>query len=348
MRKVCLIYTGGTIGGLCKEGSPSLRYDASIDKFRNELIKKLPRWTHNISWDCQSPFRRLSEDIIPDDWLKIAFSVDTAIKSGYKGIIIAHGTDTMAYSAAAISLMIQNPPIPIVFTGANKTLFTKNTDAIQNISHALLLASQHVSGHFLSFAGTTRGSSKILSSTNFRKDAKREDCFQPAYSPPIGFIKNPFSLTRLKPKIVFNLFNQVKSKNNYTLKIGIDPDVAIFELYPGFKPIIIDNVVKQGIKGVVLSGYGSGTVCSRGKFSIIPAVKRLINNRIPVFVVSQHYGSISLENYGSSAGLQKFGAIGLINMTKEVAVAKLMWVISQVSDFSKICNLMTTPIANEL
>jgi len=349
MRNVCLIYTGGTIGGLCKKGSNSLRYDASIDKFRDELRNRLPWWTYNITWDCQSPFRLLSEDIIPEDWLKIAFSVDAAIKSGYKGIIIAHGTDTMAYSAAAISLMIQNPPIPIVFTGANKSLFTKNTDAVQNISHALLFASQqNVSGHFLSFAGTTRGRSIILSSTNFRKDAKREDCFQPAYIPPIGFIKHPFSLTRLKPVIVSNLLNQVKLEKNYTLKIGIDPAVAIFELYPGFKPIIIDNVVKQGVKGVILSGYGSGTVCSRGKFSIISAVKRLINNKIPVFVVSQHYGNISLENYGSSAGLQKIGAIGLINMTKEVAVAKLMWVLSQVSDFSEVCNLMTSPIANEL
>jgi len=349
MKHICLIYTGGTIGGLSKDGSNSLKYDASIDKFTVELRNKLPRWTNHISWDCQSPFQRLSENIIPEDWLKIAFSVDSAIKAGYKGIIIAHGTDTMAYSAAAITLMIQNPPIPIVFTGSNKSLFTKNTDAVQNISHALLLANQqHVSGHFLSFSGSTRGISSILSSTKFRKDANRKDCFQPAYSPPIGFIKHPFSLTRLKPRIVSNLFNKVKLKKNYTTKIGIDSAVASLELYPGFKPNIIDSLVKLGIKGVILSGYGSGTVCSKGRFSIIPSVKRLITNGIPVFVVSQHYGSISLENYGSSASLQKFGVIGLDNMTKEVAVTKLMWVLSQVSDFSKVCNLMTAPLVNEL
>ncbi|CAN2042550.1 L-asparaginase [Candidatus Magnetomoraceae bacterium gMMP-15] len=355
MNLIHIIYTGGTIGGMREDIDKPVKSRTTVNDFEMVLRERLPSWTKKVEWKIKSPFCKLSEDFIPDDWNNLAESAHEGIQAGAKGIVIAHGTDTLTYSAAALSMMLQNPPVPIIFTGSNNPLFTTHdkkidpeTDIFQNMSHALLLASKtKMRGVFVSFSGASNGRSLILPGTRVKKEAYRTDRFQPVFGePPIGEINNT-------PEIVINqsALSKIKSKTiegKYRCCLGVNSSVAYFTLYPGFMPHLIDFAIKQGIKGIIIGGYGTGTICSKDSYSIITSVKKAVNQRIPVFITSQHYGMVSLKAYGSSDELKQAGAIGLKYMTSEAALAKLMWVLSQESEFDNILKLMKTPIAGEI
>src|ERR1700690_2253006 len=166
MRKISIIYTGGTIGGQRFSNSVVIKSN-TLKKFSEILANKMPDWASSLRYEIVSPFRKLSENFEPNDWVVLANSIQDAIGGGAEALFIAHGTDTLMYSAAAVSMMFQNPPIPIVFTGSNDPIEDKDTDAIQNLSHALWLANEVTLKKVLvSFSGTPDGESLVLSGVN--------------------------------------------------------------------------------------------------------------------------------------------------------------------------------------
>ncbi len=343
MAHIKIIYTGGTIGSVASSNN-TLDREYTKKNFENILKNELPSWTKYIDWEVKGILRKLSEQIEPQDWVLIAETADKAIQDGFDGLVIAHGTDTLLYTAAALSFMLQAPPIPIVITGSNLPINNKSTDAIQNLSHALYFAAKNVmNGVFISFAGTKNGDSVVLNGRYAKKIAVKADCFQPVIHPPIGHIKSGRLIS--KPTVQYNvkyassIFHPTASIG-YRAIISICSSLAYFTLYPGFDTTLISYSVEKGAKAVILSAYGVGTVCTSGKFSIIDCIKEIIQKRIPVFVVSQHYGTIKPENYESSALLKKEGVIPLIDTTPEVAIALVMWALSQTTDYDKVAQIV--------
>jgi glutamyl-tRNA(Gln) amidotransferase subunit D len=349
MNQLLLIYTGGTIGGVAPtdEDIQAVQHDRNAKKFFESVKKNLPRCVKNI--DCQiiSPFRKLSEQMTPTDWDKLASSVDSAIQNGFRAVVIAHGTDTLSYSAAALSMMLQNPPIPIVFTGSNKPLEAEGTDAIQNLAHAFYFAANtDLHGVFVTFAGSPNGRSLILKGVRVRKDASRSDAFQPTHGKAIGQISSGFLS---KMYIDLNISEpRISGEDNYHPCLGISDAVEMFDLYPGFnKNILTSAVSDRGVKAIILSAYGLGTACTEGEHGLAETLKKLINAGVPIFIISRHFGKINLSQYGSSAMLERIGCVGLGSMTPETALAKLMWVVARKNTFDEIRELMLKDIAGE-
>ncbi len=342
--KIKLIYAGGTIGGVKNGNGETVEYESAPKKFEEVLREKLPKWAKRIEWELESTFRKLSENVVPKDWETLVKKIDAAICSGYRAVVVAHGTDTMIYSATAAAIMLHNVQVPIIFSGANEPLRSEETDAVQNLSHALLVASERLlTGVFISFAGSRNGVSLVLEPNDVRKEAYRLDCFQPVWDRPIAMVGRGSLFVKPRLKIIRNPSigpEFLERIGNYQACIGIEPNVSLFQLHPGFSPNVIEEAVKRGTKGIILSAYGVGTACIEGEFSLLNTIKNTCKRDIPVFIVSQHYGSVRTRAYSSSVKMEGVGATPLGRMTAEWSLVKLMWALSQVSKYSDVVDLM--------
>lgn len=356
MNKIDLIYTGGTIGGDTREIGP-ISKDLSRSTFEYNIKKILPSSiTNNINSIVSTSVNKLSENMQPSDWTTIAKKVDELYLNGSKGIVIAHGTDTMSYSSAAISYMLRGIKIPIVLTGSNLPLTDKNTDAIQNISDAICAAAEGtLKGVFIVFSGTKKSESIIHIGTKVRKLYRKSDnifIFKSINHKHLGEIKSNIITTDRKVVINNkNLYNDISTKINetdYIFSDAIKEKIQFFKLFPGFDPKHIECCIDNKVQGMILELYGSGTACIEGNCSILNPLKKAKNNNIPIFAVSQNNGKIGNDIYKSEEKLNEFGVVGLGDMTPEAAIPKLMWALGNNEDTNAIKKVMQTNIFFEI
>ena len=316
-------------------------HDRTARNFEASVRQRLPLYARKYQWDIICPFRKLSEQVCPSDWIKLAEAVDDSIRKGYEGIVVAHGTDTLIFSSAALSIMLRNPPVPILITGSNIPLESKDTDATQNIGHALYAANTLTYGGVLvSFAGTPKGESILCYGPKVRKDASREDVFQPARGPAYGRVSSGglFGKPRIKLEDVASA--ATPSAGKYEAIIAVDDHVAYFSIYPGFRPKYLTSVADMGIRAIVLGLYGVGTLCTEQEYSLIPPLRELRSAGVAIVLVSQHYGTIELEEYGSSTSLRNLDCIKLPNYTPEVAIVRTMWALGQCQTVEDLKSLL--------
>jgi L-asparaginase type I len=358
MPKLRIIYTGGTIGG--KPGSMGeIKVDIKWKRFIELLYKKYPSLKRdlerkNVELSHDAPIREFSENIIPSDWTKIAKSVDNAIKERIDSIVIAHGTDTMCYTSAALSFMLQGIKIPVVLTGSSIPLEMEGTDAVTNMHDAIRVAlDKQFKGIFLVFSGIINQPSDIHLGCRVRKVKFYDNCFESVNVDVIGKFKKGFLFKMLRMKIVnrqlLDHVVEINDKKDYQLKNNINDNVSFFKVYPGFNPKLIDYVIKEkGTNGIILELYNSGTGCIKNKYSLLKSLENAKSKNIPVFITSQQKGSITMDLYNSSAELKKHGAVPLNSMITEVAIPKLMWVLGQTSSKEEVIELMLTNICGEM
>jgi L-asparaginase/Glu-tRNA(Gln) amidotransferase subunit D len=249
MPKLRIIYVGGTIGG--KEGpGGEIKVDFKWKPFRDLLYKKYPSLKRdlerkNVELSHDSPIREFSENMIPSDWTKIAKSVDKAIKEKIDSIVIAHGTDTMCYTSAALSFMLQGIKIPVVLTGSNIPLETEGTDAVTNMHDAIRVAlDKRFKGVFLVFSGIDNQPSNIHLGCRVRKVKFSGNCFESVNVDVIGKFKKRLLFKKLTMKIVnrqlLNKVIELNDKKDYQLKNNINDNISFFKVYPGFNSELID------------------------------------------------------------------------------------------------------------
>lgn len=362
MRELRIIYTGGTIGGKLSLQSNIIEQDIKRVPFIN-LLEKFPSLKdvlrqEKVQLSSVTPIKKFSENVTPFDWSAIAKSVYDACLEGVEAVVVAHGTDTMSYTAAALSFMLQGVKIPVILTGSNYPMEMKKTDAIRNIQDAIKVAlDKRFKGVFLVFSGVENKPSDIHLGTRVRKEKFFENCFKTVNTDIIGTIcrKHFWDTTEVIKIINKKLFNEVtelNTTNNFELKNNIVDKISFFKIYPGFNPEIIDYVVdKKETKGIILEVYNSGTACVEGKkYSILKSIERasLTNNYIPVFITSQHEGKVLMDTYVSSKELKEAGAIPLKDMITESAIPKLMWALGQVDSQKEVINLMLHNISGEI
>jgi len=358
MPKLRIIYVGGTIGG--KEGpGGEIKVDFKWKKFISLLYKKYPPLRRdverkNVELSHDAPIREFSENMIPSDWTKIAKSVDKAVKEKIDSIVIAHGTDTMCYTSAALSFMLQGIKIPVVLTGSNIPLEAEGTDAVTNIHDAIRVAlDKRFKGVFLGFSGINNQPSDIHLGCRVRKVKFHDNCFESVNVDMIGKFKKRFLSKKLTMKIVNRqLLNQVieiNDKKDYQLKSNINDNISFFKVYPGFNPELIDYVIKKKeTKGIILELYNSGTGCIKNKYTLLKSLENAKSKNIPVFVTSQQEGSVTMDSYSSSIEIKNSGAVPLRSMITEAAIPKLMWVLRQTSSKEEVIELMLTNICGEM
>ena len=347
--KISLISTGGTIASKIDYRTGGVTSILSA----KDLYTSIPELSLYASIDTEILLNDYSENIGPKQWNLIADKIIEKINIGiYDGIVVSHGTDTMSYTAAALSFALQDLPIPVVLVGSQRSSDRPSSDASSNLIAAVIFATQlDYSGVFVSMHGSI-SDEKIHChlGTRVRKNhTSKRDAFKSIDISPIAIVKED---QIEKQKIPSNIILQKKNKHkkinkefNVIPKIKFDDKVFLLKYYPGLNPLLIKNIQKLGYKIIIIEGTGLGHI-NRNFFSYL---KEVIESGMLVFMTSQCiWGRTNLNVYDTGRDLKKIGVISLSNMLSETAMVKAMWLLANYSDSNYIRNKMQENISNEI
>ena len=331
--KISILGTGGTIASRIdyKTGAVNPAFSAE------ELYSIIPELSDYANINTELISNIASEQMNPEDWKNMAEKVIEKIRDENQGIIIGHGTDTMAYTSAALSFALVNCPIPVILTGAQRSTDRPSSDASLNMISSVIVASKNqLNGVYLAMHSSIEDNEvSIHCGTRVRKNhTSRRDAFQSIGIEPIAIV-NQGNVTINKK------FNE--NKNKFEIKVNFDENVSLLKFHPGFNPKIIDSIVDSNAKGIILEGTGLGHVNSKCN----SAIKRAIDKGMFVGMTSQCLnGRIKMTVYSAGRDLRKLGVIPLEDMLPETALVKLMWAYGNYKD-EEIQKIMTTNIAGE-
>ena len=329
MKKLLIIGTGGTIAGAkTEQGYKSV---LKIDEILKLAKIKLE---NGYKIDSTNIMNIDSTLIHPEDWEIIAKEVFKALDD-YDGIIITHGTDTLAYTASMLSFMIKNLNKPIVFTGSMLPITENESDAPRNIRTAIKFAMEDVAGVFVAFMDKI-----MLGCRTSKVRALGLNAFMSINYPDVAYVKGE--------KILYNIPKEKFQPNGSPeLDTKYDPRVVVLKVTPGLGGEIIDAVLDAGYKGIVLEGYGAGGLPYR-KSNLLGKIKE-IAPKIPVIMTTQAlYDGVDMRKYEVGRKALETGSIPAKDMTKEATTTKLMWALGHTKDVEKIREIMHTNYVNEI
>ena len=299
---------------------------------------------------AKSLFFISSEDTTPTHWQKIAQAAADEIKDGAQGVVVTHGTDTMSYSSAALSFMLQHLPCPVIFTGSQRSSDRSSSDAALNMQAALLGADSDLSGVFICMHENLSDDACLLHfGAKVRKmHTSRRDAFRSINCAPAArVLPLQAKFERISP------LAQVRNPGPLSLDTKLNQNVALLYTYPGMRPELIASLSKYD--GVVIAGTGLGHVPSntssdKDAMPIIKEVSNLISSGIPVVMAPQAInGRINLNVYSSGRVLREAGAIGhLCDFTPETAYVKLMWVLAREKKMERVREMMEKNLVGEI
>ena len=347
--KIALISTGGTIASKIDYRTGGVTSVLSA----KDLYTSIPELSLYASIDTEILFNEYSENIGPMQWHLISSKIIEKINSGnYDGIIISHGTDTMGYTAAALSFALQDLPIPVILVGAQRSSDRPSSDASSNLIASVIFATQlNYSGVFVAMHGSISDKEIYCHiGTRVRKNhTSKRDAFKSIDISPIAIVQDDLVIRQKIPSHIIlhkkKNRNKINKKFNIISKTKFDDRVFLLKYYPGFNPILIENVQKLGYKVIIIEGTGLGHI-NKNCFSYL---KEAIASGMLVFMTSQCiWGRTNLNVYDTGRDLQKIGIIPLSNMLCETAMVKAMWLLANYNDLDYIRNKMQENISNEI
>ena len=335
--KVVIMSTGGTIASRVDYRTGAVRSAISA----SDLYGVVPELADLAQVDTQIVLSIYSENLTPKHWTQIAEAAAKNIEEDAKGIVIAHGTDTMAYTAAALSFALQNLPVPVVVVGAQRSSDRPSSDAATNLIGAVNAAA------YGPFAEVVIGMHETVADTNivFNRGTRvrkchtsRRDTFKAVNSLPLA------KSTDSGLKMLTSNYRKRDSNSKLVLKPQFSSDVALVKFYPGMDPSVIDFYVKKGVRGILLEGSGLGHVSKVCFDSIGTAV----SSGVFVALSSQCiWGRVNMNVYDTGRDLLALGVIPTDDMFPETALVKLMWSLGQTSNIEEAKKLFKTNIAEE-
>jgi glutamyl-tRNA(Gln) amidotransferase subunit D len=334
---VVIMSTGGTIASRVDYRTGAVRSALSA----SDLYGVVPELSDVAQVDTEIVFSLYSENITQKHWKELAETVAKRIEAGVDGVVIAHGTDTMAYTSAALSFALQNLPVPVIVVGAQRSSDRPSSDAATNLIGAVKAAGE---GPFaevgLAMHETVSDIAiAIHRGTKVRKcHTSRRDTFKSI---------NGFPMARVKNQQVTMLTNQYQHRDTskkLVLKPNFSEKAALIKFYPGLDPAIIDWYVDKGVRGILLEGSGLGHV-SKYCFD---SIKNAVAKGVVVALASQCiWGRVNMNVYDTGRDLLSFGVIPMDDMFPETALVKLMWVLGQTDNTQEAVKLLKTNIAGE-
>lgn len=336
--KVKLFGTGGTIASRL-----DYRTGAVIPAFSpGELYGSVPELADICNLSTEKVFAVFSENMGPKQYKALAIAIGKEIENGVDGIIIAHGTDTLHHTAAALTYMVQNLPIPVVLVGSQRSSDRPSSDAALNLMHSAVAAGHgEIAEVMVCMFGPTSDEYGFLHrGTRVRKmHSSYRSTFRTLGDTPLA------TVTRKGVKSIKKQFNHRRKDKNVKILPFFEEKVTILYYYPNMQADIIDALVNCGYKGIIIAGTGLGHVNK----PVYPALKRAIEKGVNIFMTVQTlWGYTHMFVYDTGRDLMAMGVVPLDNMLPEAAYIKLGWALGQTTDREKVIDIMRTPINNEI
>lgn len=313
-KKVCILYTGGTIGMVPTDRgyAPKKGYFQSLlDEIVQLRYEDMPQWDL-VEFDPLLD----SSDVAVDEWNSIGQAISSRYDE-YDGFVVLHGTDTMAYSASALSFMLEGLDKPVVFTGSQIPMCQVRSDGRDNLINSILIASQGIANEVcIFFAG------KLIRGNRATKTSADDlIAFTSPNYPPLASVGIDITYNR-------RALNRPMPTTDFTLHKMEHVPIAVLKLFPGMRFDLFEPLVTQDMKAVILEAFGSGNIPSRNT-ALIDSIHRATENGSLIAVCSQCYaGTARLGTYATSGELKDSGAVSCLDMTTEAAVAKLYYLFS--------------------
>ncbi len=336
---VTIIGAGGTIASRVEYQTGAVKPAFSTE----ELANAIPELENIAIINSKMAFNIFSEDMKPSNWIEIAEIVGKEIRSGVDGVVITHGTDTMHFSAAALAFMLENLPIPVVFTGAQRSSDRPSSDAAINLISSVIFASRGLAAEVtLCMHGVLDDNlCYVHRGVRVRKmHSSRRDTFRSIGTPPLASVKDGNIHYLIK-----EFFKRDPHKEeNFLIKAKFDEKTALIYTYPGMHKEILETLIDKGIHGIVIAGTGLGHVPEY----ILESIRRGIEENV-IFVMTTQclWGPVNMNVYERGRTLQRMGVLSGESMLPETAYVKLGWVLANVEEKKEISKLLLTNLRYE-
>ncbi len=328
MKKVLLLTTGGTIAA--RKGEQGLAPDIKCQ----DILQMLPELEGFFKIESRDILNLDSSNIQPEEWQYIA-EIVTEMLPKYDGIIITHGTDTMAYTASALSYMLQNLCKPVVLTGAQIPIERMFTDAKRNLQTAFAAVNAGVEGVTIAFDDKIINGCRAVKVRTLGFNA-----FESISAPYLGEV--------YADGIHVYAHNMDRKRDTFCLKKELCTDVFLLKLIPGTNPEIFDRLLDMKYRGIVIEAFGAGGTHFERR-NLIPKLKKLVENGISIVACSQClYEKSDFSMYEVGRKLLECGVIPGRDMTTEAIVTKLMWALGQTEDPKEVRAIFNTDYAGEV
>ena len=327
MKHILMIGTGGTIAsGVTAEGlAPELTSE--------QLLREVPGIAKICRVDCRQLFTIDSTNMTPKHWIKLAQIIREEY-ANYDGFVITHGTDTIAYTAAALSYLIQNSEKPIVLTGAQKPIGFETTDSRVNMTDAFLCATRDMPGVQIVFNGKV-----IIGTRACKTHSKSFQAFSSINFPYLAVMQDGRILRYIShaPTEFVRFYDQLNER------------VGVLKLIPGMQTDVLDYLLEKN-DAVIIESFGVGGLPSYDYADFYACIRRHTAKGKLVIMTTQ------VSNEGSDLAVyhvghrlkSETGVLEAYDMTTEAVVAKVMWILAQTKDFEQIRKLFYTPVAFDL
>lgn len=336
--RVTLLGTGGTIASRL-----DYRTGAVIPAFTpGELYGAVPELADICNLTTRKLFGVFSENMAAEQYLVLARAIGDEIAAGVDGIVIGHGTDTMGHTAAILSFMVQNSPVPIVLVGSQRSSDRPSSDAALNLIHAVRAAAYgDIAEVVISMFGPTSDRYGLLHrGTRCRKmHSSYRNTFRTVGDIPLAMVS--------RDDFVYLTDDYLKRDpaRRVTIDAVYDDRTTILYYYPGMRPDLVDALLEKGYRGIVIAGTGLGHVNK----PLYPALRRAIEAGVHVVMTVQTlWGYTQMYVYDTGRDLLDIGVVPLDNMLPETALMKLSWVLAHTDDRDEVMRMMRRPINHEI
>lgn len=342
-----IVHTGGTIGAVAVIRGESRAAEQGEPEHAIQLVRDVVDALAANLISVSQPVQRFSEDLVPADWVQIAGTIRRDVsEQSLTGVLVLHGTDTMTYTAAALSFLLADLPVPIVLTGANTPPNEKHSDAAKNVHDAIIALQALGPGTYVAFAGAPELPGWVHVGTRVQKAATAGRTFVSSGCRPVA-------------KIVGERFVPIAPAVSPTCSVPIscemDERVLALRLFPGLDLRALRTWIRAAaIRGLVVELYASATGPMREPTHSLPSFARackcdgvLVVTTCPPSAVEETPRQVATE-YPSFVALRDAGAVFLPNTLTETATVKLMWALAQSSDPVIVRRLMRESIAHEV
>jgi len=335
---VKLFGTGGTIASRL-----DYRTGAVIPAFSpGELYGAVPELADISNLTTEKLFAVFSENMGPEQYKTLAIAIGDEIEKGIDGIIIGHGTDTLHHTAAALTYMVQDQPMPIVLVGSQRSSDRPSSDAALNLMHAAYAAGHSdIAETMVCMFGPTSDEYGFLHrGTRVRKmHSSYRSTFRTIGDIPLA------KVTRNSVELLKDKYNARRKDRKVKILPYFEEMVSIVYHYPNMQPDIIDSLIDNGYKGIVIAGTGLGHVNK----PLYPSLKRAADEGVAVYMTVQTlWGYVHMYVYETGRDMMDLGVIPAENMLPEVAYIKLGWALGQTNDLEKVKNIMLSPINDDI